>query len=177
MKISAIVASSENGGIGNQGKIPWILKDDLAYFKSVTMGHTLIMGRKTYQTIGFPLPGRRTIVVTRQPDFTAEGCHVVNTLREAFALAEDSKAEEVFIAGGSEIYYQTIDLVEKVYLTRVHAIVDADSYFPEICEPEWGLVAEKRHSADDEHQYAFTFEVWERGKVESEENEEESTED
>ena len=100
--------------------------------------------------------------MTRQKEYLAEGCHVVNTLREAFALAEKSKEEEVFIAGGSEIYYQTIDMVEKVYLTRVHAIVDADSYFPEVCEPEWQLVSEKRHPIDDDHVYAFSFEVWER---------------
>lgn len=162
MKISVIVASSENGGIGRKGKIPWRLKDDLANFKRVTMGHTLIMGRKTYQSIGMALPGRRMIVVTRQPEFTAEGCLIVNTLREAFALAKSRGEEEVFIAGGSEIYYQTIDLVEKVYLTRIHAIVAADSYFPEVCEPDWVLVSEERHSSDEEHQYAFTFEVWER---------------
>ena len=84
------------------------------------------------------------IIVTRQEEYSAGGCHVVNTLREAFALAENEPEEEVFIAGGSEIYYQTIDMVEKVYLTRVHAIVDADSYFPEVSEPDWNLVSEKR---------------------------------
>jgi dihydrofolate reductase len=168
MKISAIVASSENGGIGKKGKIPWNLKDDLAYFKSVTMGHTLIMGRKTYQSIGMALPGRRMIIVTRQPEFIAEGCLIVNTLREAFALAKSRGEEEVFIAGGSEIYYQTFDLVEKVYMTRVHAVVEADSYFPEVGEPDWILVSEERHSADEEHQYAFTFEVWERRRTSEE---------
>ena len=164
MKKTIIVASSENGGIGKDGAIPWKLKDDLAFFKETTMGHTLIMGRKTFDSIGFPLPGRRSIVVTRRADFLAEGCHVVNSLREAFALAEEKGEEEVFVAGGGEIYQQTIDLVEKIYLTRVHAIIEADSFFPEIGEPEWVLISEKRHSSDDKHRYAFTFEEWERKK-------------
>jgi dihydrofolate reductase len=166
MKISMIVACSENGGIGMSGKMPWELPDDLAYFKSLTMDHTLLMGRKTYESIGKPLLGRRMIVVTRQAEYQAEGCHVVNTLREAFSLAEKSAEGELFIAGGSEIYFQTIDKAEKIYLTRVHAVVEADSFFPTFNEMDWELISEDRHSSDEDHKYAFTYEVWDRKKIE-----------
>ena len=133
MALHLIVAVSENNIIGNGLDIPWKAKGEQKLFKDITMGHSLIMGRKTYESIGRPLPGRKMLVVTRQEGYSAEGCMVANSIEEAFALgvAMDCDAE-LFIAGGAEIYKQALPHIEEIHLTRIHAKVEGDIFFPEV---------------------------------------------
>lgn len=153
--ISIIVAASENNVIGNQGALPWRLSDDLKRFKSLTMGKPIVMGRKTWDSIGKPLPGRKNIVITRQPGFVAEGCDVVSSVAEALAAAGD--ADEIMVIGGSEIYALFMPLAGRVYLTRVHADVEGDVGFPVLDTDTWRLVSDERHSADEKNQYEYSF--------------------
>lgn len=160
MILSLIVATSENNVIGNKGKIPWKLPTDLKHFRTTTEGHPIIMGRKTYESIGHPLPRRRNIVITRQKDFQAEGCDVVTSLEDALKLCEGE--EEVFVIGGGEIYRQSLAITNRVYLTRVHAKVEGDAFFPELPPSEWREVSVERHEADTENSYACSFMVYHR---------------
>ena len=159
--ISLIVAASENNVIGKDNDIPWRLPDDWKNFKATTMGCPLIMGRKTFVSIGRPLPGRRNIIVTRQKDVKFEGCDVVGSLEEAIALAKSDAPREVFIGGGEEIYRQALPLADRVYLTRVHTVIDGTVHFPELGD-EWKEVSRQEHPADEKHPYAFTFLTFER---------------
>src|SRR5271165_6767188 len=129
MKISIVVAISENHVTGKDNKLLWHLPNDLKHFKEITTGHTVIMGRKTYDSVGKPLPKRRNIIITRQP-ITIEGCEVVNSIEAALVLCKDEN--EVFIVGGAEIYKQSIKLTDRIYLTIVHKKFEGDSFFPEI---------------------------------------------
>lgn len=126
--ISIIVAMAENRVIGQNGQLPWDLPEDLQRFKRLTMGHTLVMGRRTFESIGKPLPGRRTIVVSRNPGYVAPGCDVVSSLDAALELA--APAEEVFICGGAEIYQQALPVAGRIYLTEVDSVIDGDTSFP-----------------------------------------------
>ncbi|HWI40466.1 MAG TPA: dihydrofolate reductase [Verrucomicrobiae bacterium] len=128
MKVSLIVAMAENRVIGRRGKLPWHIPEDLALFRRLTWGHTLIMGRKTFQSIGNALPGRKTVVLTRDSGFRAEGCEVEHDLRRALEREE----EEVFVCGGGEIFRQALPLADRIYLTLVHAEVEGDTFFPEM---------------------------------------------
>ena len=158
--ISVIVACSAKGVIGAQGDLPWRLPDDLKRFKAITMGKPIVMGRKTWDSIGRPLPGRRNIVITRQTGFAAEGCDVVSSVDEAMAVAGD--AAEVMVIGGSQIYELFLPLAERLYLTHVHADVEGDAFFPELSDGEWRLIDEDRHPADERNEYAFSSRVYER---------------
>jgi dihydrofolate reductase len=158
--ISLIVAASENNVIGRDGGLPWNLPDDLQYFKDTTKGHPILMGRKNFESIGRPLPHRRNIIITRQADYKAEGCDVVGSLEEAITLAGDDP--EIFVIGGGEIYKQVMDIADRIYLTRVHAEIDGDVFFPELGK-EWREVSSKFHEANARHAYAFTFLVLEKG--------------
>ena len=158
--ISIIVAASTNNVIGANGDLPWRLPDDLKHFKAITMGKPIVMGRKTWDSIGRPLPGRQNIVITRQADFVAEGCDVVASLEDAAAAAGDGK--EVMIIGGSQIYLLALPVAERLYLTRVHAEIEGDAFFPEIDELEWRLVGDKSHSADDRNAFDYSFRTYER---------------
>jgi dihydrofolate reductase len=162
MKVSLIVAVAKNGVIGRGGELPWRLSADLRRFKELTMGHTILMGRKTYESIGRPLPGRRMIVITRQPDYRAAGAEVVAGLDEAFRLAADRNDTECFVIGGGEIYGHARPRADRVYLTRVHAPVDGDAYFPPLNPSEWQLVSSTPHEADAKNEYPFNFELYER---------------
>jgi dihydrofolate reductase len=162
MVISLIAAASENNVIGRGGELPWHLPKDLQYYRLRTLGHPIIMGRKTFESIGKPLPGRRNIVVTRRRDFSSQGCDVVHSLEEALALVRDDPSGEVFVIGGGEIYGAALTHVRRIYLTRVHATIEGDAYFPEVDWSEWREVSRERHEADPEHTYAFTFLVFER---------------
>lgn len=164
MKVALIVAVAENGVIGRGGELPWRLSADLRRFKELTMGHAILMGRKTYESIGGPLPGRRMIVITRQPDFRADGAEVVAGLDEAFRLAADRNDAECFVIGGAEIYGQARPRADRVYLTRVHATVDGDAYFPPLNLNEWRLVSSTPVEADAKNEYPFSFEQYERGR-------------
>ena len=157
MIISLIVALDETGGIGKQNQLPWHLPSDLKRFKRLTMGHHLVMGRKTYETIGKPLEGRVMIVITRQKGYIATGCLVVHSLEEAIKLAEEHREDEVFIIGGGEIFGQAIDLADKIYLTTVHAKVGADTVFPEIDPSQWKRIDTKAAPGDEHDDYPSDF--------------------
>jgi len=160
--ISLIVAVAENGVIGRRGELPWRLSADLRRFKELTMGHAIIMGRKTFESIGRPLPGRRMIVVTRQADYRAVGADVVGGLEEAYRAAGAPRETEAFVIGGAEIFAQAKPQAEHVYLTRVHATVEGDALFPPLDLNQWRLVSSELHAADAKNEYPFTFEVYER---------------
>ena len=158
--ISIIVAAAANNVIGAQGDLPWRLSDDLKRFKEVTMGKPIVMGRKTWESIGRALPGRRNIVITRQQGFTAEGCDVVQSPDEAIVQAGD--VSEIMVIGGSEIYGLFLPVAQRLYLTRVHADVNGDAFFPAVAEDKWQLVSDEAHPADSRNEYDFSFRVYER---------------
>ena len=156
--ISIIVAASENNVIGRAGELPWRLSDDLRHFKAITMGKPSVRGRKTWESIGRPIPGRQNIVITRQPDFAADGCDVVASVEEAIDVAGD--APEIMIIGGSEIYALFMPHAGRLYLTRVHTIVDGDAFFPELGD-SWRLVSEETHGADEKNEFDYSFRHYE----------------
>ena len=159
MLISLIVAMDQNRGIGKDNRIPWRLSADLKNFKTLTLGHHLINGRKTCQSIGRPLPGRIGIVVSRNPEYAPDGWEVVRSLSEAFALARQRGETEVFIGGGAGIYAAALPLADRIYLTRVHTRSEADTYFPEFDENEWDVMESWDHPADEKNEVAFTYQV------------------
>lgn len=158
--ISLIVAVAENDVIGAGGKLPWRLSDDLKRFKALTMGKPLIMGRKTFESIGRALPGRRNIVVTRQPDYVAAGCEVVGSPEDAIAAA--AGADEVMVIGGAEVYAAFLPLAGRIYRTRVHARIDGDALFPALDERDWREVSLVERAADDSNEFGVTFATLER---------------
>jgi len=159
--ISIIVAMSEEGVIGGSGRLPWDLPSDLARFEALTSGHCVIMGRKTFESVGGPLVNRRCIVMTRQREYRAEGAIVVHGVEEAVAAAGDD--EEAFIIGGGEVYRLFLPRADRLYLTVVHGEgIAGDTYFPEVSEEEWPLVEEVRHEADDRHGRAYSFRRYDR---------------
>lgn len=159
MIVSLIVAMDKKGGIGKNNQLPWHLPSDLKRFKNLTKGHHLVMGRKTYETIGKPLPGRVMIVITQQKDYFPKGCMVVNSLGEAIKLAENNHETEVFIIGGGEIFHQAIGHADKIYLTTVHADVDADVLFPKIDLNHWELSKSEDPSQDEKDEYKSDFKI------------------
>ncbi|TPE42876.1 dihydrofolate reductase [Pontibacter mangrovi] len=160
--IVIVVAAAENNVIGKDNDLIWYLPADLKHFKRLTMGHPMIMGRKTYEAIGKPLPGRTSIIVTSQKDFTAEGCIVVHSLEEAIAKGQELDPEQVSIIGGANVYKQALPLTDKVYLTRVHHTFEGDAYFPELPEDEWQVEAQEHHAPDEKNKYSYTFLTLER---------------
>jgi len=162
MAVSLIVAASSNGVIGWDGDLPWHLPADLRHFKKITMGHHLIIGRATWDEVGRPLPGRIMVVVTRDRDFHAEGVLVAHSLGDALILSRTD--EEPFVGGGAQIYRLAleIDLVDRLYLSRVHAEVDGDTFFPVVDWDRWLLADRIDHPADAKNQYPHSFEIWNR---------------
>ncbi len=163
MIVSMIVAMEENRGIGFQNRIPWHLGTDLKRFKELTMGHTLIMGRKTFESIGRPLPGRPIIVLTRNPGFHPEGVQVAQSLDQALQIAEERGESEVFIAGGEEIFNQAMSRADRIYLTRVEAHLSADTFFPQ-WGSEWEEEELSRHPCGEKDEYAFTVSLLVKSK-------------
>jgi|SRR6185312_7522701 len=159
MIVSAVVATSENHVIGKDNKLLWYLPNDLKHFKEITAGHTVIMGRKTYESVGKPLPRRRNIIITRQ-QITIEGCEVVNSIEAALALCEGEP--EVFIVGGAEIYRQSLHLTDRIYLTIVHKNFEGDSFFPELNKNEWKEVSHEDHQPDEKNSLPYSFIMLER---------------
>ena len=164
MIISAIVATAKNNVIGRNNEIPWHLPADLQYFKKTTLGHHIIMGRKSFESIGRPLPKRTNIVITRDPFFVASGCVVVHSLQEALYLAEANGEEEAFVIGGGEIYNMAMPLLDKIYLTEVDVKMAGDVFFPEINPGEWLETKREPHKADEKNRYDYAFVVMERKK-------------
>jgi dihydrofolate reductase len=160
MTLSLIVAVSRNNVIGSEGGLPWHLPDDLRHFKRLTTGKPVIMGRRTFESIGRPLPDRRNIVMTRQTDYPAKGCEVVSSVDEALELVRGT--EEVMIIGGGQVYRDFLPHADRIYLTRVQADVEGDTHFPEIDGAGWQLVKSEHHAADDRHAYEFDLLVLER---------------
>ena len=162
--ISLVAAIGKNRELGLGNKIPWYLPDDFRHFKELTRGHAVIMGRKTFESIGKPLPDRKNIVITRQSDYQAPGCVIAGSLEEALKIAGEGAdaATEIFIIGGAEIYKLGLPFARKIYLTAVDAKVPADTFFPELDESEWQLVKIEPHAADEKHAYPFSFNVYER---------------
>ncbi|WP_259067411.1 dihydrofolate reductase [Mucilaginibacter sp. X4EP1] len=159
MIVSIVVAISENHVIGKDNKLLWYLPNDLKHFKNITTGHTVIMGRKTYDSVGKPLPKRRNIIITRQ-NITIEGCEVVSSIEAALALCADE--EEVFIVGGAEIYKQSLHLTDRIYLTIVHKEFEGDSFFPEIVKNEWEEVYREDYQPDEKNSLPYSFITYER---------------
>ena len=162
MIISLVVAASTNNAIGKDGQLLWHLPNDLKFFKNITWGMTVVMGRKTFESVNKPLPGRVNIVITSQPGWTAENVWVANNLQEALSLAETTHCKEIFIIGGGEIYKQSMSIANRIYITRVHASFDADTFFPVIDETIWKLTDNKDFAADEKHKYAYSFQVWDK---------------
>ena len=160
MIVSLVAAMSENRVIGRGGGLPWHLPKDLQYFKKLTVDHTVIMGRKTYDEVKRPLDNRRNVVITRNPDFKPHGVTVVPTLKEALALGATER--EVFVIGGGEIFRLALSRADRLYLTVVHATVEGDTYFPAFDSAAWALDEEERHEADAKHAFAFTFRRYSR---------------
>jgi dihydrofolate reductase len=155
--VSIIAAMDRKRGIGVDNKLPWRLSADLKRFRELTMGHHIIVGRKTFESIGRPLPGRRMIVVTRDRNYKAEGCDLAHSVEDAVNLARERGESETFICGGAEIYAQSIDVADRMYLTLVAAEVAADTFFPEFDEQEWGERESFYQPADEKNQYPFIF--------------------
>lgn len=163
MIVSAIVAVAKNGVIGKGNQIPWYLPADLQYFKRTTLNHHIIMGRKSFLSIGRPLPHRTNVVVTRDPFFVANGCSVARSIQEALEMAYDNGDSEVFIIGGGQIYKDSLPFWDKLYLTEVDIEVpDGEVFFPALDYSEWTLISEDEYPADNKNEYDYTFKVFEK---------------
>lgn len=162
MIISCIVAVAQNNIIGKDNDIPWYLPADLQYFKKTTLGHTVIMGRNCYASIGRPLPKRTNIIVTRDPFFISSSCKIARSIPEALSLAHSEGESEVFIIGGGQIYDQSLELWDKLYLTEVDLKVDGDIFFPEIDFKKWKLTSSETFEKNDNNEYNYTFKIYEK---------------
>ena len=171
MTVSIIAILAANDVIGRDNDLPWHMPADLKRFKTLTMGHHLIMGRKTFDSIRRPLPGRINVVVTRNVDFSPDGVAVARSVDEAISKAEAAGDEEIFIAGGAEIFAQTLHRADRMYLTRLHAEIEGDTYFPEFDDVnEWKLVDAEHFEPDEKNAWPYSFLTYERGtdRVEAE---------
>lgn len=157
MKLSLIVAVAKNHVIGNKNQLIWHLPNDLKQFRRLTTGHCIIMGRKTFESIGKPLPNRTSVIISRNPDFKIEGCITVDSLENAISEAKKIENEEAFIIGGAEIYRLSLPLVDKIYLTEVHHSFEGDTTFPEIDKSIWQEIHREDFETDEKHQYPYSF--------------------
>jgi len=155
MVISLIAAMTPDRVIGRNNQLPWHMPADLQHFKNLTSHKTILMGRKTYQSIGRPLPNRRNIIITRDTNFAAPGCEIFHSIDEALTALKDEA--EVCIIGGSEIYLQTLARADFLYLTFIHATIDGDTYFPEWNKNEWQEISREEHSSDERNPYSYSF--------------------
>jgi len=162
MTVSIIVAASQNDVIGNDNKLPWHLPADMKYFKTVTTGHCIIMGRKTFETLGKPLPNRTNIIISRQEDFSAQGCVVVNDIHKAIEYAKGTGDTECFIIGGGDVFIQSIIWAERIYLTRIAHKFEGDTFFGPLDSSDWKLAKEERHMPDVKNKYPYSFQVYDR---------------
>ena len=167
MLISLVVAASENNAIGKNNNLLWHLPNDLKYLKNITWGMPVLMGRKTFDSLGNhqPLPGRANIVLTHAKDFKPAGTVVVNKIEDAYFFVKQNDFKELMVLGGGEIYSQMMPKADKIYLTRVHAsFPEADAFFPDIDEKKWTRTSAQNFPADEKHQYAYSFETWQTKK-------------
>lgn len=162
MTISFVVAAATNNAIGKNGKLPWHLPNDMKHFKNVTWGMPVVMGRKTFESLGKALAGRKNIVITRDAGWKAEGTVSVQKIEDALFVAKQTDAKEVMVIGGGEIYKTLFDRASRIYLTRVEAEPEADTFFPAIHPKEWNLISQKNYEADEKNAYNYSFQLWER---------------
>ena len=160
MTISLVVAAAENNAIGKNNQLLWHLPNDLKFFKNTTWGMVVIMGRKTFEAVNKPLPGRVNIVITRQPDWKREDTIIAENLNDGLQIAAETHFKEAFVIGGGEIYKQAMAVADKIYITRVHATLEADTFFPVIDEKEWELVSNEDFKKDAKHRYDYSFQTW-----------------
>jgi len=164
--VSLIAAMAENRAIGLDAALPWRLPRDMRHFKELTTGHTVVMGRKTYDTLPRPLPNRRNVVITRDVSYVASGADVFHSLQDALRTVAEN--EEVFVAGGAEIYRLALPFADRIYLTVVHTVLEGDTFFPEFEMSDWLLQEDTRYDSDERHIYSFSFRLYERRSVETE---------
>jgi len=167
MQISLVAAASENDAIGVAGGLPWRLPDDQRFFKQLTLGHCVLMGRRTFESLPRPLPGRTNIVLSRDVDYDPDGVLMARDLEAALESARAQRETEAFVVGGAAVYEKALPLAARIYLTRVHAQVDGDVHFPDFRNPRygaWRLIEEDFHPADSRHAHAFSFQRWERSE-------------
>ena len=157
IKLSMIAAMGRNRVIGKDNDMPWHLPADLQHFKKTTLGSPIIMGRKTYDSIGRPLPGRLNIILSRNTELVIEGCSVVNSLEDAIGLAEKTNASEIFITGGAHLYNKFLENADRLYLTLIDEEYDGDTYFPDYTQFSWQEVSPEDHQADDKNPHAYSF--------------------
>jgi dihydrofolate reductase len=150
MKLNAIVAIDENNVIGSNNTLPWSMPADLAHFKQTTLNHAIIMGRKTYESIGRPLPGRENYVLTRNADLTIKGCHVINHITEC-------PCDTAFLIGGAQLFEQYVTQIDTLYLTLIHHTFEGDTFFPPLNDTQWKTLNSTRHCADVNNAYDYTF--------------------
>jgi len=162
MRISAIIAMSSNRVIGKNNQLPWHLPADLKHFKKITMGKPILMGRKTYESIGRPLPGRSNIIITRDSKFQAPGCIIRHSIESALTTAALQHSEEIFIIGGALIFQETLPLIQRLYLTLIHESIEGDAYFPELNSAEWQKIEQIDHHPDKENNYSYSFKILDR---------------
>jgi dihydrofolate reductase len=162
MKIALVVAAAENNIIGKNNQLLWRLPNDMKFFKNTTWGMPVIMGRKTFESLGKPLAGRTNIVITRQDNWAAPEVRVVKNLEEALAAAAETDAKEASVIGGGEIYALALPLAQRIYITRVHTTLEGDTWFPEFDKQQWELLSNLDFPADEKHAYAYSFQVWQR---------------
>lgn len=162
MKLAIIVATDQQGLIGENNDLPWRLSADLQYFRRVTMAKPLIMGRNTHESIGRALPGRKNIIVTKNKSFHADGCTVVNSIDDALLACED--VDEVMVMGGASLYEQLLPIADKLYLTQVHASLTGDTWFPAWSKDEWSEISREDYQADEKNEYDYSFIVYEKIK-------------
>jgi dihydrofolate reductase len=160
--ISLLVAADENNVIGKDNKLPWHMPNDLKYFKNQTWGMPVLMGRKTFESIGKPLPGRKNIVITRNKEWQKEGILVVHSIDQAIEKANEMAVKEIFVIGGAEIFSTAYKTASRIYLTRIHHKFDGDVFFPEVSAKEWTLVQNRYCAADEKNAYAHSFQLWEK---------------
>ena len=165
MKVSLVAAVAQNGVIGKNNDLPWRLPDDMKFFMNVTKGHYVILGRKNFESLPEkykPLPNRTNVVVTRQKDYEAQGCIVVNNIEDALKTARDGNEQEVMVIGGSDIYALALPYAHRLYITEIHADVDGDVHFPQYDKTVWKEISRVQHEKDERHAYAFDFVVYEK---------------
>jgi dihydrofolate reductase len=162
MLINLIVAAAENNAIGKNNQLLWHLPNDLKFFKNTTWGMPVIMGRKTFESVNKALPGRMNIVITRQTGWQADAVISASSLADAINKAAAAHYKEVFIIGGGEIYQQALPSAQQIFLTRVHTVIEGDTFFPELDATEWKLVSKDDFDADEKHAYPYSFETWSR---------------
>lgn len=163
MIINLVVAASENNVIGKDNKLLWHLPNDMVFFKNTTWGMPVIMGRKTFESLGKPLKGRTNIVISSSNDYSpGKGVAVVKSIGEAVQESEKTDARECYVIGGGEIYKLALPDAHRIYMTRVHATLDGDTFFPPLHESDWQKVSSVKFEADEKHAYPYSFEIWQR---------------